>query len=203
MKKALGIAAIALIALAGCSESADRAPDQSPDDSPAAPANPESTAAEAPSCGAPTGATLTADGIGRLRVGASVSEVREACGVVSDETNPGSEGMAERRLAVTIGGATVEAVVVDDRIWRVHVETEDFRTADDLGVGSTVADLRNKGDARVLAGEGSMFMTLASHCGLSFRLGGVPFGPERPAAELPAGGRVVEVLAMGCGSPPP
>ncbi|MGI9140118.1 MAG: hypothetical protein ACR2GJ_03300 [Gemmatimonadaceae bacterium] len=202
MKKALGIAAIALIALAGCSESANRAPDRSPEDSPAAAANPESTAAAAPSCGA-AGATLTADGIGRLRVGARVSEVREACRVVSDETNPGSEGMAERRIAVTIGDAPVDAVVVDDRIWRVHVETGDFRTADGLGVGTTVADLRDKGNARVLAGEGSMFMTLASHCGLSFRLGGVPFGPERSAAELPAGGRVVEVLAMGCESPRP
>ena len=32
----------------------------------------------------------------------------------------------------------------------------------------------------------------------AFRLGGAPFEPERPAAELPGDARVVEVLVFGC-----
>lgn len=163
----------------------------------------EPSVVQTPACEVDRGTILTRDGIGALRVGASVTDVRARCNVVRDATRRGVEGMPERRIAVDLGRDTVDAVVVDDRVWRIHVDGPAFRTADGLGVGTTVAELRKDRVARVLAGEGSMFVTLADQCGLSFKLGGVAFGPARPASELPADARVVEVLAFGCESPQP
>lgn len=190
---------VLLLVMVACSDTADTTPEQEPVPSrESAPA-----AARIPTCRINDGTILTADGIGRLRVGASVAEVRAECVIVRDTTGPDLEGMQQRRIAVDLERDTVEAVVVDDRVWRIHVDGPAFRTADGLGVGTTVAELRKDRAARVLAGEGSMFITVADQCGLSFRLGGVQFGPELPAADLPAEARVVEVLAFGCESPQP
>ena len=132
-----------------------------------------------------------------------MADVRADCTILTDTITPDAEGMPERRITVDLRRDTVEAVVVNDRVRRIHVNGAEFRTAEGLGVGSTVAELRQDRAARVMAGEGSIFIALADHCGLSFRLSGVPFGRERPVEQLPADGRVVEVLAFGCDSPQP
>jgi hypothetical protein len=73
-----------------------------------------------------------------------------------------------------------------------------IRTADSVGVGTPGRALRRPG-ARVLAGEGAMFVTLPTHCGLSFRLRGVRFGRLSSPAQIPDTAGVDEVLAIGCG----
>ncbi len=205
MPKARIISILFLLASTACSDTADTTPGPEPAGQGETPtvAPSGAVASRAPRCGINDGTLLSGDGLGQLRVGAALGDVRAHCTVLRDTTMPGAEGMPERRIGVDLTSDTVEAIVVNDSVWRIHVDGSSFRTTEGLGVGSTVAELRQGRAARVLAGEGSMFVTLADHCGLSFRLSGVPFGPERPAAELPADGRVVEVLAFGCDSPQP
>lgn len=197
---------ILLFAAAACSDTADTTPAPEPAGQVAAPpdgARSGAPASRAAKCGSNESTLLSGDGVGRLRVGASLADVRADCTILTDSTAAGAEGMRERRIAVDLGRDTLEAVVVNGRVWRIHVDGSAFRTAEGIGVGSTVAELRQDRAARVMAGEGSMFIALADHCGLSFRLRGVPFGRERPVEQLPADGRVVEVLAFGCDSPQP
>jgi hypothetical protein len=148
-------------------------------------------------CGVGERTVVTGDGIGDLRVGAPVEGVTRTCRVVHDTVVQGAEGMPERRLVVDLGRDSVTVVVDSNRVWRVHVRSPAFRTADSLGVGTPATALRRPG-ARVLAGEGAHFVTLPSHCGLSFRLRGVEFGRVRIPAEIPDGATVGEVLVVGC-----
>jgi hypothetical protein len=159
------------------------------------------SAATAPTCGVDASTTLTGDGIGALRVGTPVDEIARACRVLRDTTALGAEGMTERRIVVDLGRDSVSAVVDSARVWRVHVRTPAFRTADSLGVGTPGRALRRPG-AQVLTGEGAHFIRLPSHCGLSFRLRGVEFGRVSSPAQVPDTAVVDEVLAVGCSGPP-
>jgi hypothetical protein len=140
---------------------------------------------------------LTGDGIGDLRIGAPVEAVARTCRILSDTTATGVEGLEERTIVVDFGRDSVTAVVNKGRIWRVHVRSPSFRTTDSLGVGTPASALRRPG-ARVLTGEGKLFVTLPSHCGLSFRLRGVEFGRVTSVSQIPARAVVDEVLAIGC-----
>jgi hypothetical protein len=148
-------------------------------------------------CNVETGTVLTGDGLGALRVGASVEDVARQCRVARDTMVPGAEGTTEREVSVDLGRDTVRAVITGGRVWRLHIRGPAFRTADSIGVGTPATALRRPG-ARVLAGEGSVYVTLPSHCGLSFRLEGVAPGQVRSPAQIPEATRIGEVLAFGC-----
>ena len=186
-----------VILLAACPrEDASRA------DTTAVPAE-TASAADVRSCDA-RGARLTGDGLGALRVGATLASVREACRVVRDTVAEGPEAQPQRELTVVTGADTLTAIVVNDAIWRVHVADPDIRTADGFGVGTPASAFRSLEGASVLVGEG-VFVTVPSICGLSFRLSGdadigvVASRPERERlAALPPATRVVEVLSVGC-----
>lgn len=155
------------------------------------------SAAASPTCGVDAITVLTGDGIGALRVGASVDDVARACRIIRDTTALGAEGMTERQIVVRLGRDSASAVVDSARVRRVHVRTAAFRTADSLGVGTPGRALRRPG-AQVLTGEGAHFITLPSHCGLSFRLRGVEFGRVSSPGQIPDTAGVDEVLAVGC-----
>jgi hypothetical protein len=158
-------------------------------------ATPAATAAA--TCGVDVTTVLTGDGIGDLRIGAPVDAVARMCRILRDTTAAGAEGLQERTIVVDLGRDSVTAVVTAGRVWRVHVGSPAFRTADSLGVGTPASALRRAG-ARVLTGEGKLFVALSSHCGLSFRLRGVEFGRVTSVAQLPPSAVVDEVLAIGC-----
>jgi hypothetical protein len=145
-----------LFALIGC-ESKEAAPTSSANppaassSSPAAPSTqPGGTSGgrQISSCGPEA---ITDEGIGELRIGATVESIRQKCNVVRDTTAPGAEGMLARKLRVALSRDTVEAEIVDGRVWRIAVHSPRLRTADSLGVGITLARLlrlRNPRDCR-------------------------------------------------------
>lgn len=152
-------------------------------------------------CGVDGPGVLSGDGIAALRLGATVEQVTLACRVLADTTDPrGPEGAPERSLLVLAGDRpdTLRAVVVGDSIWRVHVTGAWPRTADSLGVGSTVGQLRGRREAKLIKGEGRLFITTADPCGLSFRLARPDDGPGLSLGALPDSLSVAEVLVVGC-----
>lgn len=140
---------------------------------------------------------LTDSGIGALRIGSTIGEIRSRCLVLSEDTAaPGPEGQTEHRLVVVTGSVNTTAAIVDGRVWRLYVASPIFRTVDSLGVGTHVGQLRGP-DARLARGEGT-FVLRRDHCGLSFQLGrGVPPGAQTLDA-VPDSVRVERVLVIGC-----
>jgi hypothetical protein len=151
----------------------------------------------ATTCGVNAGTALTGDGLGDLRIGAAVDQVARNCRVLRDTTALGIEGEPERTILIDLERDSVTAVVSADKIWRVHVRTPAFRTADSLGVGTAVTALQNR-RPQILTGEGKVFVRLPTHCGLSFRLGGVVAGRTFSLELIPESVVVDEVLAFGC-----
>jgi hypothetical protein len=149
---------------------------------------------------------LEGTGIGSIRVGMTLAELNEKCQVVGD-SSVRVEGMTERIVNVDAGYDTVTAVIVGSRVWRIHVSGTEFTTQDALGVGTPASAIREKDGARLLAGEGVAFVTLDAHCGLSFRLAGVPADiaarGEWPVTDDLTDARVDEILIVGCAPDPP
>lgn len=161
-------------------------------------ASPEQRAPRATKeCGAP-GNLFSGQGIGEFKVGAIVDSIRAKCDVVRDTTLAmGGEGQPERRLAVRIGQDTIEATVVQDRIWRIELRSPRFRTSDSLGVGSTLGELRKQPVNFLGYGEGGPFVALPRHCGLSFSVDdrGVL---AKELSKLPDDAPVDLILILGC-----
>jgi hypothetical protein len=172
---------------------------------PAAASAPQPAAASAgrqtSSCG---DEVVTDEGIGQLRIGTTVESVRQKCDVVRDTTVLADEGMMARKLAVAFSRDTVEAEIVDGRVWRIAVHSPRFRTSDSLGVGTPLARLLQLKKPRGMTGEGKFFVASPEHCGMSFRLANAGPGAQRGdldgagLARLPESAVVSEVLVFGC-----
>jgi hypothetical protein len=198
-----------LVTLIACSPGDGSAEGQpGPPARPAENATPGVASAAAPdttSCGPHS--VITGAGLGGLRIGATVAELESACKVVDDYVGPGAEGSTERYLVVDFDTARVRAIVVDGRVWRVHVMSDAFRTADSVGVGTPLARVLRIPGIRGAEGEGRLFAMSPERCGVSFRLSHIPRGGEHRGAwdlaalrTLPAGTTVDEVLIFGCGA---
>jgi hypothetical protein len=152
------------------------------------------------------GASLDGTGIGALRIGTPVDSVRAECAVVRDTTMRDVEGMFARVLSVALGVDTVEAEIQQGRVWRIAITRPGVRTADSLGVGTSLADLLALPDPRGITGEGALFIVSPARCGLSFELsqwGNPPRGGEWTTASLrrlPSSTVVRRVLVVGCSS---
>lgn len=129
-------------------------------------------------CGISGKPILADNGIGDLKVGITVDALKEACEVISDSEELGSEGMKERVVVVRIGGESVRAVVTSNRIWRIEITSPHFVTPDSLGVDTPLHRIATKRGARFFPGEDGVYGFVADHCGLSFRFT-VPFRPPR------------------------
>ena len=147
---------------------------------------------------------VTDEGVGQLRIGATVESIRQKCTVVRDTTAIGAEGMPARKVAVAFSRDTLEAEVVNGRVWRIAVLSPRLRTADSLGEGTTIARLLQLKTPRGMTGEGNFFVASPEHCGMSFRLSitgaGARHGDLDSAglARLPKSVVVPEVLIFGC-----
>ena len=158
----------------------------------------------APSTRACNAKTITADGIGPIRIGANVDSVKKICTVKRDTTQLGGEGMMERRVTISSPPGELDAEIVDGRVWRLDIKSPAFRTIDSLGVGSTLAELLTHQDPKPAAGEGIVVVMLRDHCGMSFVLsGGFKSGVFRKwtaeeLGRLTPSTRVERVLVFGC-----
>jgi hypothetical protein len=199
---------ILLLAVIGCEVKKEQQPSSIPPSSDTtsvgsqpSPAAPGTSAPRPSACGSEV---ITDEGIGQLRIGATVESVRQKCNVVRDTTAPGAEGMPARKLRVALSRDTVEAEIVDGRVWRIAVHSPRLRTADSLGVGTTLARLLQLRNPRGMTGEGKFFVASPEHCGMSFRLANAGPGARRGDLDsaglerLPKSAVVSEVLIFGC-----
>jgi hypothetical protein len=153
----------------------------------------------------PCGNEVISDrGIGELLVGRTVDSVKRLCHVVSDTTELGGEGLPTRIMRVALSHDSVEAEIDSGRVWRIEVASPKFRTADSLGVGTSLERLLLLREPRGLGAEGAVFFVSSQHCGLSFQLsengsGAPPENWDRAAlALLPRSTVVDRVLIVGC-----
>lgn len=144
------------------------------------------------------------EGLGKLRIGASFDSVAANCRLLADMRFIGAEGMPSRKLVVLFSRDTVEAEIVNNRIWRVSVVSPLYRTVDSLGVGTPLSRLLQLKNPRGMTGEGKFFVASPEHCGMSFRLTNAGTGAQRGdldragLARLPASAVVSEILIFGC-----
>lgn len=154
-------------------------------------------------CGFSSALVVSDQGVGAVRIGASVRAVRAECQVVSDRTELGAEAIPGRVLRVRIGRSLVEAEIDNGRVWRLSFDDPRLRTSDGLAAGVPLARLL---DLPGLAGaEGSLFATTPTHCGMSFQLNYEPTDQEHRGtwtsaqlAALPSKVAVTRVLVFGC-----
>lgn len=197
-------ALLSIILLAGCKRTQDTF---RRDDTAVVPPVAVSTdTAQAPptNCGITGVAELTDNGIGDLKEGASVADLRNRCEIVSDSEQPGPEGSKQRVLVVRVGGETVQAIINDDKVWRIEINSPSIRTSDSLGVDTPLHRIATKRGARFFPGEGGVYGFVADHCAMSFRFSvplRAPRGGDWTAAKIDSahGDAVVDrVLITKC-----
>lgn len=172
-----------------------------PRDEPDAADAPDSAEVSVPEPGGlPPAAALIGDSaVGCLELGATLAEVRTACGPTTDTTIH-LEGQAQEAMWVDVGPGRALAEVRSGRVWRVQIRDPRLTTRDSIGVGTSLSALATLPGIRIARGEGTFALTDA-HCGNSFQIRGLPLrlAPWDPA-ELRAVGdsvRVVGILVFG------
>jgi hypothetical protein len=112
--------------------------------------------------------------------------------------------MAARKIGVALSRDTVEAEIVDGKVWRIAVVSSRLRTADAISVGSMIGRIRQLKEPRGLIGDGQLFVVSPQHCGISFRLSGP--APRGQSGNIDRAGLfripemtvVSEILIFGC-----
>jgi hypothetical protein len=89
-----------------------------------------------------------------------------------------NEGSPERVLTVVIDTDRIRVTVLNGLVWRLEISSPRFQTRDGLHVGTSLSRLAARGGVHLLEGEDGLYVTLASHCGLSFHFA-IP-SRERP-----------------------
>ncbi|HZJ01024.1 MAG TPA: hypothetical protein VFD22_10220 [Gemmatimonadaceae bacterium] len=138
----------------------------------------DSAATAVKTCGVTGLPVLTDDGIGELKEGRSVADIKELCEIVSDSRQQGSEGMMERVLVVRVGSETVQAIVDNEKIYRIVVSSPRLLTSDSLAVDTPLHRIATARGARFFPGEDGVYGFVANHCAMSFRFS-IPLRPPR------------------------
>lgn len=162
------------------------------------------TAAPARDAGRCAPAPVTGNGIGVVQLGMKADSLRAACTGVVERQEAGDEGSTALVLDVPLGGDTAVAEIDVGQVWRIQVRSAGLRTADGIGVGSTLGELLSDGAARGNSGEGRLFVMGPARCGLSFQLApeaarALPQGGDAAALRrLPKDTRITRILVVGC-----
>jgi hypothetical protein len=145
--------------------------------------------------------------VGPIAIGAAAQTIYEAFPNRRDLVDLGYEGMLSPALLLRFVGLTQRDGVVAElgsgqdglTVWRIEIRDPALRTVKDIGVGSTVGQLRSayRLDS-VLSGEGNVVIRV-EELSASFKLdqsgaGGPALGRLRDPALVPASVKITAVL---------
>lgn len=115
-------------------------------------------------------AAIGTGGVGRFRLGMDSAALRAAAPGARD-TAWMTEGTRERGMVIPLGGSEMVAVLEAGRLQRLVATGQVPRTADGLGTGSTLGELRRAyGPACAGIGEGRLAVWFPEPRGVSFGL---------------------------------
>jgi hypothetical protein len=194
------VSLFAILALgAGCGS---REKEHAPPRAVAALTRPATNATSSAGC---TARLVTGDGVGPIRIDASLDSVRRTCPVVRDTTErPNINLPPERLVSVLLGADTAVASVRGGRVVEVLLVGRSFVTDDSLGVGTPLRRLLGFTQAKVYGVSGRLIVTTPAKCGLRFDIAGrfndVSDGVQDSATlgRLPPAAAVDRIHIDGC-----
>lgn len=149
-------------------------------------------------------------GVGKLRIGMTVTEIRAKCAVRADRRDYDDEGNRIRLMDVGTPNNKLTVRLESGRTYNIWTTSPAFRTRSGLGVNTSLAALlRQFPDLQGGQSEGGPLFVFSDHlCGISFKLGYkvseneyARHGDDWQRLDLmriPARTRVVGVLITGC-----
>jgi hypothetical protein len=164
-----------------------------------------STTATATSSAGCTGRLVTGEGVGPIRIFASLDSIRQICPIVRDTTVQASVGLAaERLVSVLMGADTAVVGVRRGRVVQILLTSAHFATADSIGVGTTLARLLRFARGKGYGVGGDLLIATPTKCGLTFGMTGryadLPDGLKDSTTlnRVPATATVNRIRIDGC-----
>lgn len=130
------------------------------------------------SCGISPESRISEDGIGVLRIGASLDAVRASCTVVSERAGANDAPLLAN---VDLGRDTAAVEFIMGALRRITLHHQAYRTADSLGVGTHVGQLLNIRNSTGITDRGKLYAVTPTYCGLRFML--VDPAPAAPSVQ--------------------
>jgi len=141
--------------------------------------------------------TLARGRVGALRIGMTADEVVASFGrqrvkrvdVYLEDPTP-TPALEIRFGSPSALQPSLTAELSDEKVYRVRVFDRRFKTADSLGIGSTLAQIRARHGVKIGVGEGSVW-AISDELQLSF-----DFSQFYPSVNVPPSGRAQSVLVF-------
>jgi hypothetical protein len=130
------------------------------------------------------------DRLGAAQLGMTVTALKSASSSARD-TSWSAGGAQQRGVVIPVGSGTAVAVLERDAVARIEVTNRSVRTAEGLGVGSSVAELRAAyGEGCANIEDGVFLVWFPDASGIVFALDAPARNPGQVADQLPPTARV-------------
>ena len=142
--------------------------------------------------------------VGSISVGASIDSVLTGASLLRDEERRAiGGGDRERFLTIAVSGDTLEIVPAGGRVLEIALRSTRLRTSDNLGVGTTAAELARRNILVAQIDGSGLAVNLVAHCGLDLLIEGVPgetgtVFSTRKLSQLGERWRVSQVVVRAC-----